>query len=328
MPSIVEKTAFHLLPTHIGSVFFKLTKKVFENDRESKLGNIWWYGYLYNFASHYDIEKIKKNNKGYRAVRTLMPNYDFFTSYNTVFHIDCISHILYELSQGYIPVIDDRFHVWSQFFEQPLTLDGKEIGNISDLQSSDEKSTLHTPRYIPFNKPVRKVWSKLLRDFSRLNEEAKNYIQNEIEDVLKDYRVLAVVCRGTDYIGTGMPAQPEVEDVIKEAKAWMSKYNYEKVYLATEDESIYSKFKNAFESQLLTNKRMYYDKAMNDQNVKWIGQVHFHRENDDYLKGLEYLSSIYILSNCHALLGGRCGASNLALLLNDEKYEHFKVYDL
>ena len=266
--------------------------------------------------------------KGYRAVRVIMPDFDYFYFYNTVFHLDCMSHIIYELSQGYIPVIDDHHHVWSQLFEQPVIIDGKEIGDISQLPESDEFTTLHKPTLIPYSKSVRKVWTKLLRTFSRLKPEEQNYVNEEIRSILKDDRVLGVVCRGTDYIGTGMPRQPEVSQVIAEAREWMDRYNYEKIYLATEVESIYEQFESAFPGKILVNKRTYYDKAMAEQNVKWIGQVQFDRENDNYWKGLEYLSSLNILASCKALLGGYCGASNMALLLNGEQYERFKVYDL
>lgn len=328
MKRSVVKLGFHILSTPIGTAFFHLTKGMFKNDKSSKMGNIWWYGYLYNFACHFNLDKIARKSQGYRAVRVIIPDYDYFFFYNTVFHFDCVSHILYELSQGYIPVIDDHHHVWEQFFEQPIELPGKPIGDYSLLPESEEHDTLYTPMQIPYIQPVRKLWTKLLREFCHLKDNEATYIRNEIESILQQHRVLGIVCRGTDYIGTGMPIQPKVEDVIAEADLWMKKYHYGYIYLATEVESIYEQFEAAFPGRILVNKRSYYDKAMSQQNVRWIGQVHFERENDNYWKGLEYLSSIYILSNCQALLAGYCGATHVALLLNEDKYERFKVYDL
>ena len=327
MKDKIINIGLRVLSTPIGNGFFSLTKPIFQNNKTSRLGNAWWYVYLYHFACRLDLEKIKTNNKGYRVVRKLQSDFDYFHAYNTVFHLDCVSHIIYELSQGYIPVIDDREHVWDQFFEQPIKLEGIEIGDLTALPESDEHSTLHTPVMIPNSKPMRKLWTRLLRVFCRLKDNEKSYIETEIKDLLDGHRVLAIVCRGTDYIGTGMPIQPKVEDVINEAREWMKMYNYDRIYLATEAESIYEQFAEAFPGQLLVNKRSYYDKAMTEQNVKWIGLVKFDRENDNYLRGLEYLSSICILSKCDALLAGFCGASNMALLFNDEKYERFKVYD-
>lgn len=326
------KIGFFVLSAPVGrslaNLFFKATKRRFEDDKTSRLGNAWWYGYLYNFACRLDMENVKRSNKGYRAIRVLMPNYDFFFFYNTVFHFDCISHIIYELSQGYLPVVDDHHHVWNQFFEQPVLVEGLEMGDVSQLPESDEQSTLYTPTIVPYCKSVRKLWSRLLKEFCTLKRDAAEYIEDEIKTVLKDYKVLGIVCRGTDYKGAGMAVQPEIKDVIADAKKWMQKYGYEKIYLATEDERIFDQFSAALPGQILVNKRMYYDKAMVEQNVKAIGRVHFDRENDNYWKGLEYLSSIYILSKCNALLAGYCGATHVALLLNDDQYDRFKVYDL
>ena len=324
----IMNIGLRVISSFLGTVFFSLTKPFFKNNKYSKAGNVWWYGYLYWVACHYQLDKIKKNNKGYRAVRKLMHNYDFFLFYNTVFHLDALSHIVYELSQGYVPVIDDTWHVWDQFFEQPILLEGKPLPDRSELPVSDVEETLYTPQEIPFCKPNRVVASKLIRDFCRLLPEPAAYINDEIHTLLDGHRVLAMVRRGTDYIGTGMPTQPKVEDMIRDARQWMQTYRYDRIYLATEDERIFKQFEAAFPGQVLANKRSYYDKAMQEQNVAAIGRVHFDRENDDYLKGLEYLSSLYILSKCQALLAGYCGATQIALLLNEDAYERWKVYDL
>ncbi len=321
------RLSLRLISSPIGTAFFFLTKPLFKKKKRSMIHTAWWYAYQFNFASRYKIGKIQSTNKGYRKITVVKDGYDHFKFYNTVFHLSCVSHILYELSQGYLPVIDDRFHVWAQFFEQPLCKEKIEEQELAQIPVSDEPSTLHSPRWIPYCKQMRVVWGKLLRDFCRLRPNEANYISEEIKTILQDYRVLGVVRRSTDYVAANMAAQPSVEDMISEARVWMETYNYDRIYLATEDERIFKQFDAAFPGKILVNKRTYYDQAMTDQNVTWIGQVHFNRENDDYLKGLEYLSSIYILSHCHALLAGYCGAQNMALLLNQEKYERFKIYD-
>lgn len=317
---------YYLVSTRIAGWYFLMTKKRFLNDKSSRLGNAWWYGYLFHYALHLDVNKARAQGFPKRRVRTLMPDFDYFLFYNTVFQLDCISHILYECAMGYTPIIDDTWGVWNQFFEQPIESLG-ENERLEDIELSDEPSTLSTPTLIPYCKIVRKVWGRLIHDLCRLNENERQYIENECRDVLgKGNRVLAIVCRGTDYKTANMEKQPEVCDVISEAQKWMEKYGYDKIYLATEEEAIYDQFEKAFPGKILVNKRTYYDKAMKEQNVQWIGQVSFNRENDDYLKGLEYLSSIIIVSRCKALLGGYCGASNMALLYNGEQYERFKIY--
>ncbi len=232
------------------------------------------------------------------------------------------------MSQGYIPIIADKFGVWDQFFEQPV-MPIEEGKSVDDYPVSDVDFTMHTASGVDNNNPLRKTWAKLLKDFCRLKPNEKNYIESEIKEVLgKGKRVLGVVCRGTDYVGTGMPTQPSIEMLSSDIKDWMQKYNYDKVYLATEDERIFNALSKELPDVILTNKRTYYDKKLAETNQKWIGTVSFDRENDRYYRGLEYYSSINILSRCNALLAGFCGATGIALMLNNEKYERFHVYDL
>lgn len=65
-----------------------------------------------------------------------------------------------------------------------------------------------------------------------------------------------------------------------------------------------------------------------DDSISYIKDVHFERKNDNYLSGLEYLSSIILLSRCTALVGGNCGGTLGALFFNDEKYEFVHVFNL
>lgn len=107
----------------------------------------------------------------------------------------------------------------------------------------------------------------------------------------------------------------------------LRKYKYEYIYLATESECIENKFREAFPGMILINKRSYYDKAMQQNGSKWITDVHFERKNDEYLKGIEYLSSLYILSRCKALVGGNCTGTRIAIFLNDRAYERVYIFD-
>ena len=88
-------------------------------------------------------------------------------------------------------------------------------------------------------------------------------------------------------------------------------------------------FEKAFPGKILENKRVYYDDIYDqDDSIAYIKDVHFERENDRYLSGLEYLSSIILLSRCSALVGGNCGGTLGALFFNDEQYQFVHVFDL
>ena len=86
-------------------------------------------------------------------------------------------------------------------------------------------------------------------------------------------------------------------------------------------------FEKAFPDKILENKRVYYDDIYDqDDSISYIKDVHFERKNDNYLSGLEYLSSIILLSRCTALVGGNCGGTLGALFFNDEKHKKNNIF--
>ena len=302
----------------VGSLYFKRAKK---RNPNSKLGRFWWHFYLVNYLLCGGFEQDKGEKKPISIEQIKEYHFQF---YNVCFHTNCISHMVYEYANGNLPVVHDRFHIWNDFFQQPF-------GDLPTERTASVKDGMLSARFALINPVSMRAWWKATHAFVRLNEAAKQYIDEECSAILRDSeRVIGVVCRGTDYLilkPHRHPVQPEVDDVIHLCRKWLRKYGYDKIYLATEDEKIYQKFEAAFPGQILTNKRSYYDKAMEKNGFREITQVHFDRENDDYYKGLEYLSSLYILSNCHALAGGNCGASQMVTYLSNGKYERTHIFD-
>ena len=79
-------------------------------------------------------------------------------------------------------------------------------------------------------------------------------------------------------------------------------------------------------------KRNYFCKRVIVSTTIWleainlIGQIHFDRENDNYLKRIEYLSSMIILSKCDAVVAGNCRGTHFAVL-NSETVKNRYVFD-
>lgn len=76
-----------------------------------------------------------------------------------------------------------------------------------------------------------------------------------------------------------------------------------------------------------SNKRTYYGEAhYSNREINLIGQIHFDRENDNYLKVTGYLSSMIILSKCDAIVVGN-GGGTLFAVLNSETVKNRCVFD-
>lgn len=251
-----------------------------------------------------------------------------------------VANMLYAFYKGYIPYINlaDRrpgeFN-WDVFFKQPFenSINDKNLINKEYKKQKFNVSPYYIRHKFVYNKMEVLIWSKVFNDFVVLNEETNFYVENEYKRVIpNNKRVLGVVCRGTDYVvkkPSRHPVQPTPEFLINHIKDKTPELKIDFIYLATEEKRIVELFESAFPGKIITNTRSYYDEKYYSANENtYIGDITFERENDNYLKGLEYLSSIYILSKCFALIGGNCGASQGALYLNNLKYEFYELINL
>ena len=99
------------------------------------------------------------------------------------------------------------------------------------------------------------------------------------------------------------------------------------IYDLWQDYLIADAFKKEFPNRVIENKRHYFNDNFEKNALDRISQVHFERENDDYLKMLEYISSINIVSRCDCLVTGLNGGSEMAIYRNGNQYKYMYVFD-
>ncbi len=251
--------------------------------------------------------------------------------FNADFLNDITGLMLYSLSCGYIPVVDlkDRkpgYINYTTFFEQPYGYG--DIAKICHRTYGDYDYGYH----VTHKKSDLRRWCKIYNRLVKLNRETRAYCDAEYNALIQpEWRVLGVIVRGTDFLtdpNPGLPIQPPVKEIIEETYNLLNSGKYTHIYLATECEEVYNKFAQSFPNQLIVNKRSYYDVIMKNQDIHRITNVHFDRENDNYVKSIEYLSSLVILSRCRALIGGNCGATLTALFFNNLHYEYTHIFNL
>ena len=288
----------------------------------------------YNFDEY--IKKIIKN-KTFMEIREGLWGC-------TYFNVACLNNILalmiYALYKGCIPIIkineksEDNFK-WEWYFQQPF----QDILNTSlnenwTVVDCEKKNIPFRPGWnaaVDVKSEEYEIWNFLYKKFVKLNAQTKQYVSEEIKNIGQPHKMIGILLRGTDYVTTkpsGHPIQPEPMEIFEKAHELILKKHYEKVYVATDEKKLFLQSIDYFGSNMVrSNKRTYYDEEYysNDQ-INLIGQVHFHREHDNYLKGVEYLSSLMILSKCDAIVAGNCGGTLFAVL-NSETTKNRYIFD-
>ena len=80
--------------------------------------------------------------------------------------------------------------------------------------------------------------------------------------------------------------------------------------------------KKHYAKAYLTNKREFVD-----YQGGYICETSINRENDKYLQGKEYLTTIYILSKCNCIIAARASGTVAADIMS-QGWEYAKYYDL
>lgn len=259
-----------------------------------------------------------------------------------------LSHIIYAIGKNYIPIVDlanypsqyldlnIKFtdNAWEYFFQQPAYYTLKDIVKSKNIILSKKEQTPNVENAISvlftqdeYIDKLKEI-SSYFRKYIRFNDDTFRVLNEKYEKLIhSDDIVLGVLCRGTDYLKKKPkyhPIQPDPRCVLDKVISLSQELNFTKVYLATEDHDIYDIFLEALGDKLITNGQYLYRDV---SNVQYLSEIVNSRSNDKYLRGIEYLTSIYILSKCTYFIGGMTAGSLGVLLMNSE-FEYKYIWNL
>lgn len=169
--------------------------------------------------------------------------------------------------------------------------------------------------------------SDLYQKYVRYNNEIYSAIQEERKKYIdSSCKTLGVLYRGSDMNALKLKnhsIQPSIDEMIALAHKYMDDWGCKRIFLSTEDAEAADKFKTEFGALLSCTEQ----KRFCNTGIAWIADINFERQNDRYLRGLEYLITIELLAECDSLLAGICAGSVCAQIINNGKYEHIKMVD-
>ena len=277
------------------------------------------------------LDQADKKNK-YCIIEKVIWNHQYI---NVCFISEVLSLIIWCLENGYKPLVDVKNsknkeeNLWERMFIQPFGTDLVKIKSTGNYIVCPFNSYLW-PQMRDARDPHRvEFWHKMYSKFVVYNGSCQKYLDDEYEMIIKGKKVLGCLIRGIEYAKCKLkdhPIQPSVEEFISKIRFVIEEDELDYLYLATEDESIAKRVKEAFGSMVLENKRQYYDDRFRN-NEYLTSKETYNREDGAFLKGLEYFSSINLLSKCDSFVAGLCGGSQAAEFFNGNQYKTNYLFD-
>ena len=270
---------------------------------------------------------------------------------------DFMPKVLYALQKGYIPIIDmmnnykpmlldennkGKINAWNIYFQQPQS-----IYTLEEILHS-KKVIFAKGQGFPLSYDVQ--WSNIPlsnRDFefcqnmmkySKLSDEVLRLGDNFIlEKFPKGEKILGCSFRRAferlHFFNAEITPQgthivrATLSSLIKEINIALSNFKYNYIFFSSDDRESYNVVKKEFgnkciyvdrptERHFIDNKPIPLDR-LDLQNIELNK-----RENDCMLRGIEYMTDVYILSKCDSLLSAGASADLFAYILNNKKYEH------
>ena len=288
------------------------------------------------------IKKDYKNNKFAIISNPNMYTCGLFCYYNI--YLSCVESLLIK---GYIPIIDltsfpnilngfiansSKKNPWEYFFEQPYcyTLD-EVIKKAKKIIYHKCTKVSKGPLFVDyFNKSLSIIfWSKIANNYLPIKKKLiieSNIIKYKLFH--KSNNVLGVFIRGTDYITTKPklhPIVPSIEKIINDIKKMDKKYNYDWIFINTEDIKIRKIIINEFGYKikyLLPKNEIKYnykDKKLLYNYNKILG-------SNENLKN--YILNMLILSKCIDIITCLTNGSVFVLIYNKGSFRYNHVYYL
>jgi hypothetical protein len=211
-------------------------------------------------------------------------------------------------------------NAWEYYFDQ-INIENKMV---EDLDFHKVVPRIFYNKYYSHND---KVFIRLRRLFWK-NFKIKKYLSEEINDFyeknIKEKTTLGVQIRLTDMVSNHNVKT--FDDYLKRVKKILKEHtDIEQIFLATDDETIISKFSSSVDRPVIYLKDIY-RATFEKKDLNPYDRCEYIRSNHSFLLGKEVLLDVFILSKCQYILKAEVSAvSQLAVLFSENTRRTFFV---
>lgn len=169
-------------------------------------------------------------------------------------------------------------------------------------------------------------------DETIINDRFIKEMDEYMEAVLPEEKVLGVLARGTDYVRMNLGddrIHATVEQMVPRIREWMTEGGYKKIFLATEDQDIFDKMRKEFPNEIIAiaqERHSVMEFKEKDSNLifDFEKKIREGKEYDDALEDttVNYFYALYILSKCDAFIcSGQCNGWDVVRSFNHGRFD-------
>tara|TARA_X000000950_G_scaffold205530_1_gene247241 strand:- start:17569 stop:18618 length:1050 start_codon:yes stop_codon:yes gene_type:complete len=284
-----------------------------------------------NFLNHLKLNSFgKKNKKKIFYVIQRSPGSGFFSNFVYV-----LNHLRIAIKFNFIPIIDmknfktiynDKYNqknknAWNYYFKDINKYKLNDVYQSQNVIFSsniiDKKFYFHLDEIndnLELQQEFRKIQKKYIRIHPKILKQANSFFSK-----YKKKKILGIHMRGTSY--KNAPKHPfpiPVEMGIKLCNQLMKKYNYEKLFIITEEKKYLKQFKKNFGNNLIIYNS--FRSELNDAFEVYPRKLH------RYKLGLEILIECLIFSKCDGIVSNMTNVSSASIFLSKKRNQIFNFF--
>lgn len=248
--------------------------------------------------------------------------------------------IRFAVENHYVPVVDwqncklpqysaekvGKENVWEYFFEQPCNVNVKsayasnDFFVLDDVGDFDYQKRLDAEKFVDFYDSDTVEWRKYFQKYIRIKKNMKECFEQFSREYIQNNSsaMIGVLARGTDYAElrpTGHLKPILLNEIFEHIDRVTGK---DTIFLATEDENILRTFEEMYPGRVLSaDTKRYKNSGKNVLN-------HIYKDEDGYKRDVNYLYSLYMISQCPTGIYSACGGSILASLMRKEEGRYYR----
>lgn len=257
------------------------------------------------------------------------------------------ARLYYAKEKGFIPIIDFENYKtqysdetmkcknsWEFYFTQPTEFTLEDVYRSKNVVLSGWDIRFHLPKIFKqdFSQSALEALHEIIFSSVDFNETVYEKVNAELEYLgLNCEKTLALYMRGTDYAAlkpAGHPIQPTVDQSVEVVEEYLKKYDIEKIFLVTEDGMIYDKIKSIYGEKCVT---VSFDTFVHG----YVGKHYLSQDKSveeisesPYIRGMNYLIKLIIMSKCSYFIGGNTMGSWAACIFSAKRDITKYIFDL